>query len=107
MIHAILGIGVIAFVSIIVLLLPKIWISNYDKTESWMISSTMIWLCFVLLEAYYGGALTMFFTSEVTIPLETLTDVLEAYPSWKLKVKNGMQMEFHGSNVPLVILKMN
>ena len=91
-------------VAIIILLLPKIWISNYEKTESWMISTTIIWLCFVPLEAYYGGALTMFFTSEVTIPFETLTDVLEAYPSWKLNVKNGLQMQFQGSNVPKVIL---
>lgn len=92
----------IGFVSIIVLLLPKICISSYETTESWMISSTMIWLFFVLVEAYYGGALTMFFTSEVTLPLETMTDVLEAYPTWRLKIMNGMEMEFQGSNVPKV-----
>ena len=67
-----------------------------------MISSNIIWLCFVPIEAYYGGALTMFFTSEVTLPLETMSDVLEAYPTWTLKVMNGMQMEFQGSNVPKV-----
>ena len=100
--HIFLGIGVIASVSIIVLLLPKVWISNYETTESWMISSTIIWLCFVPLEAYYGGALTMFFTSEVTLPLETTTDVLEAYPTWRLKIMNGTEMEFQGSNVPEV-----
>ena len=44
----------------------------------------------------------MFFTSEVTLPLETTTDVLEAYPTWTLKVMNGMQMQFQGSNVPKV-----
>ena len=67
-----------------------------------MISTTTTWLCFVILEAFYGGALTMFFTSEVTIPLETTTDVLQAYPSWKLKFMDGNQMDFQGSNVPEV-----
>ena len=44
----------------------------------------------------------MFFTSKVTIPLETLSDVLEAYPSWRLKILDGLQIYFLGSNVPQV-----
>ena len=101
-----LGIGVTCALSILVTFLPKLWIKNYEKTESWMISSTMIWLCFLLLESYYGGALTMFFTSGVTIPLETLSDVLEAYPGWRLKILDGLQIYFLGSNVPKVLKKL-
>ena len=48
----------------------------------------------------------MFFTSEVTIPLETLSDVLEAYPSWRLKILDGLQIYFLGSNVPQVFRKI-
>ena len=48
----------------------------------------------------------MFFTSEVTIPLETLSDVLEAYPSWRLKILDGLQIYFLGSNVPQVFSKI-
>ena len=35
--------------------------------SSYMITSFSSWTFFVLLNAYYGGALTMFFTSEVKI----------------------------------------
>jgi hypothetical protein len=49
-----------------------------------MIASTTSWIFFVLLHAYYGGALTMFFTSEMSIPFINIYDVMEAYPNWKL-----------------------
>ena len=51
-----------------------------------MLSSTSAWLFFVLLNAYYGGALTMFFTSEIPIPFNTIEQVMDAYPTWKLKM---------------------
>ena len=44
---------------------------------------------FVLVNAYYGGALTMFFSSEKTVELENLRDVMRAYPEWALMVQKG------------------
>ena len=59
-----------------------------------MISSTSAWFFFVLLNAYYGGALTMFFTSQITIPFESIEDVMESYPTWKLKMMVGNDVYF-------------
>ena len=50
------------------------------------------WSFFVLINAYYGGALTMFFASEIALPFETLRDVLKAMPSWTLLVHDGNQV---------------
>jgi hypothetical protein len=42
------------------------------------------WVSFVLINAYFGGALTMFFTSDVQLPFENLREVLQNIPDWKL-----------------------
>ena len=59
-----------------------------------MLTSTSSWFFFVLLNAYYGGALTMFFTSELPIPFNTIEDVMDAYPAWKLKMLAGNDVFF-------------
>ncbi|CAB4056774.1 unnamed protein product [Lepeophtheirus salmonis] len=43
---------------------------------------------FVLLNAYYGGAMTMFFTTEVTVPFETMEDVMRN-PDWSVIFTDG------------------
>ena len=67
-----------------------------------MISTTITWMFFVFLNAYYGGAMTMFVSSDITVPFETLSDVMEAYPDWKLKTQKGKEIWFKGSLVPAV-----
>ena len=52
------------------------------------------WYFFVLLNAFYGGALTMFFTSETTLPFETERDVIRAYPDWNLMLQEGNEFLF-------------
>ena len=52
------------------------------------------WYFFNLLNAYYGGAMTMFFTSEATLPFETMKDVIGAYPGWKLMMQSGNEIYF-------------
>ncbi len=47
----------------------------YEYQESHQIASTTGWIFFTLLNAYYGGALTMFFTSEVTLPFDNAREV--------------------------------
>ena len=59
-----------------------------------MITSFSSWTFFVLLNAYYGGALTMFFTSEVSIPFTNIYDVMKSYPTWKLKMRAGEEVRF-------------
>lgn len=59
-----------------------------------MIASTTGWIFFVLLNAYYSGALTMFFTTELRIPFNSVEEVMEAYPDWKLKFMSGNDVFF-------------
>ncbi len=50
---------------------------NYEYHESHQIASTTGWIFFTLLNAYYGGALTMFFTSEVALPFDNVREVTD------------------------------
>ena len=59
-----------------------------------MIASFSSWTFFLLLNAYYGGALTMFFVSEIPIPFNDIYDVMKAYPTWKLRMRAGNEALF-------------
>lgn len=61
---------------------------------SYMIASLSSWLFFVLIQAYYGGALTMFFTSEIPIPFNNIYDVMKDYPTWNLRMRAGNEALF-------------
>ena len=50
----------------------------------------IVWTFFLLLNAFYGGALTMFFTSESALPFTTLRQGL-ANEDWKMIMVDGMQ----------------
>ena len=52
------------------------------------------WYFFVLVNAFYGGAMTMFFTSETTLPFETEREVIRAYPDWNLMLLDGNEFPF-------------
>ena len=56
--------------------------------------SITIWYFFVILNAYYSGALTMFFTTKNSIAFEGLNDVLKAFPNWKLIFQEGSEVFF-------------
>jgi hypothetical protein len=47
-----------------------------------------------LLNAYYGGAMTMLFPSNITFPSEGLIDVMRAYPSCNLIFMAGSEAPF-------------
>ena len=47
------------------------------------------WTCFLLIKAYYEGALIMFFATKVGIPFESIKDVMRAYPGWRLMMRSG------------------
>ena len=71
------------------LVVPYMFINGYDNMTSSKISITSLWFFFVLVNAYYGGALTMFFVSEITLPFKTIRDVLQVFPSWNLVYLDG------------------
>lgn len=68
---------------------PFVFVSFYENTSSYMIAYITGWYFFVLVNAYFGGAMTMFFSSEITIPFEYIKDVMKKYPDWKLLMKDG------------------
>ena len=48
----------------------------------------------MLLNAFYGGALTMFFTSELSIPFNNIEEVMKAYPNFVLQMMAGDDVHF-------------
>ncbi len=66
------------------IVLPYLTFKNFSNSLSFKVGSTTSWYFFVLINAFYGGALTMFFTTKTTIPFATIKDVMRAYPDWKL-----------------------
>ena len=90
-----LMIGVVAFCMLIThLIMPRTKPETKDSAYSYKIMAFSIWIFFVFINAYYGGALTMFFTSTITIDFETRRDIFKAYPDWNLIFKDGKQIHF-------------
>lgn len=52
------------------------------------------WYCMLLVGIFYDGALTMYFTTEATVPFETTREVIQAYPDWKLQILQGDEVYF-------------
>ena len=78
--HFILGMTCLL---IIFILLPYAWLRrpfSWEDTQGFMISTTTAWIFFFLLNAFYGGAMTMFFASEVSLPFETVREAMQSYP---------------------------
>ncbi|XP_040577543.1 uncharacterized protein [Lepeophtheirus salmonis] len=66
----------------------SIKVKDYMETYSFRTLVTSLAYFFVLLNAYYGGAMTMFFTTEVTVPFETMKDVMKN-PDWNVIYTDG------------------
>ena len=62
-----------------------------EKSSGQQLMIFTTWTFFVFLNAYYGGALTMFFTSPTIIPFETERDVIRAYPDWTIWIRSAQQ----------------
>ena len=87
-------IGIIFFIGMLVLIVPYFFIKDWEKLKAYHIIELSMWSFFVLLNAYYGGALTMFFVSEITVPFNTLRDVLKVFPEWNLVFLDGVESYF-------------
>ncbi len=75
---------------------PQWLFSYYYATTAQKLVVTLTWFSFVLIHSYYSGALVMFFATEPSLPFSTLEEVLTLYPTWKLKMLRGMQVDFVG-----------
>ena len=89
-----IGCIVVFIIAIFVLIIPYGFIDYIEQTDAQMCAKTSLWIFFVLLNAFYCGALTMFFSSEFRVPFISIEDVMNAYPSWKLKMLNGNDVHF-------------
>ena len=85
----------ITVVAIACLLLPYLTLPNTQTRYGYRLTKIIGWLFFMLIAANYDGALTMFFSTPISIPFEDRADVIRAYPAWKLKMKSGSEIHFH------------
>ena len=76
------------------MVVPCLCVRKYTETTAFSIITTAGWFFFVLINAYYGGALTMFFVSEITLPFNTIRDALKAFPGWKIMYQAGNDAYF-------------
>ena len=88
------AIGAIMVVMLVCLIFPYLVVRHVESTAGHQMIVLFSWYFFILLNAYYGGAMTMFFTSEATLPFETMKDVIRAYPGWKLLMQSGNEITF-------------
>ena len=80
---------------------------NVISLESEKVLKMVAWLTFVILHAYYAGAMTMFFTSKPTLGFTTLRDVLQAIPEWKLIFLKGMDVHFEEPVSQVILIFLN
>ena len=62
------------------LIIPYIFVKAYELGDAHMTAATATWLLFTLINAYYSGALTMFFSTKEQVPFSSIQDVIRAYP---------------------------
>ena len=88
------SIGITLSGGLAVLFLPYFFIRGWEDMSANSIIKISLWYFFVLINAYYGGAMTMFFANEDVPPFENLRDVLQAFPKWNLVFTSGVENHF-------------
>ena len=48
-----------------------------------------LYLSWFLMHAMYGGSMKMFFATDITLPFDSLREVLKAFPTWNLVYMYG------------------
>ena len=83
------GVVSMVFVLIVAMVVPYFYSPiSFEETATLKIISVTAMFFFILINAYYGGAMTMFFTSEISIPFEGIRDVIRD-DSWNLMIRTG------------------
>ena len=73
------------------LLIPFVFVHKKLRNKSHFnrIIGSIAFVFFMLIEIFYSGALTMFFSTAPTLPFETMEEVMRAYPTWRLMMRYG------------------
>ena len=87
-------IGIFVGCGLAILFIPYLFLNGWDNMKANHIIQISLWMFFFMVNSYYGGALTMFFVSEFTIPFNTLRDVLQVFPEWNLVFVKGYDPTF-------------
>ena len=81
-----LVIGTLTFFFLFEFLIPY-----FDSTAGFQIIQLSLFSFFVIISAFYVGAMTMFFANELSLPFDTISEAIHAYPHWKLIYRKGMR----------------
>ena len=99
-------IGVISFVILFCLIIINVFSKEDYMETSLRIVTSIGWLTFFLVMVHFEGALTMFFTTEISVPFESRTEGMKAYPEWKTMIRKGndrMFRELSEQGIPIYI----
>ena len=86
--------GIVGVTLIIISISLIIKSEGLDEAIHHKIFTITAWLFFLLLNAYYGGAMTMFFANDITLPFKNIRDVMRTYPEWKLLMMQGTEISY-------------
>ena len=75
---------IITCIGLAFLFIPYYFLKTWADMKAKSLVVTSMWFFYVLIQCFYGGAMTMFFVSEISIPFNTLRDVLKVFPEWNL-----------------------
>ena len=62
-----------------------------EEKNSIKIMTFICWIFFILVNSFYSGILTMFFTTTSSVSFNTVSDAIQAYPSWRFMFLDGYQ----------------
>ena len=87
-------VGITIITILFLLMIPYYWTNNAGGSYGRRIVYSLGWIFFLLIGVHYDGALTMFFTTEVSVPFKTIKEVMRAYDDWKLMMMKGSDVHF-------------
>ena len=93
-VEAWIAIFLLSALAVFCILVTNLLDADEDRNGMKMLAFTF-WIFFVVVNAYYGGVLTMFFTSPFSVPFQTEREVIRGYPAWKLLFPWDWQAYFY------------
>ena len=88
---ALAWLGILGFCAAVWMIESLLLSFDMGSVSTRQILSITAWSFFLLVNSFYGGALTMFFTTSDPIPFQTVQEVIQAYPEWKLILRQGKE----------------
>lgn len=88
----VLGITVLVILALISILYFAV--ENVTQNRGYKMIVSIGWLFVLLVMVYYEGALTMFFSTEVSVTFDSIRDVMRAYDDWRLMMQDVNDVYF-------------